>query len=289
MILSNFSQKRANKLSKMMLPAITEPINIKILWLQCEDFIGLSKRFNNKLHKHTFFELHFVLDGKAIVVNNSPKEHTLHCGEAIIIAPNSPHAFKFNKELKRFSIAFTLPENTLPADFLTDFTIITLSDRIIANLNMFFEQADKNTVLSQYIIRNRLLEILFELLELEKHMALHSTVQSSNTNLYIDKSKKYIKNNLNIILTCKDVADYCHINEIYLNRIFKKHTSETLLKYIHRKKIDYSIELLKNKDLPLSTVSTMLGFSNEYYFNTFFKKAVGMPPGAYRNMKLKAR
>ena len=117
---------------------------------------------------------------------------------------------------------------------------------------------------------------------------MHLTVQSSNAELYIDKSKKYIKDNLNIILTCKDIADYCHINEIYLNRIFKKYTGETLLKYIHRKKINYSIELLKNKDLSLSTISTMLGFQNEYYFNTFFKKAVGMPPGAYRNINLKA-
>ena len=58
--------------------------------------------------------------------------------------------------------------------------------------------------------------------------------------------------------------------------------------YIQRKKIDYSIELLKNKDLSLSAISTMLGFPNEYYFNTYFKKAVGLPPGAYRNINLKA-
>jgi AraC-like DNA-binding protein len=32
----------------------------------------------------------------------------------------------------------------------------------------------------------------------------------------------------------------------------------------------------------------MLGFPNEYYFNTYFKKAVGLPPGAYRNINLKA-
>lgn len=288
MILSNFSKNRANKLSKMILPAIKEPLDIEILWLQYEDFNSPSEHFNNKLHKHTFYELHFVLEGKCIVTNNNLKEYTVLCGEAIIIPQNSPHIVKFNKELKRFSIAFTLPEDILPTDFFADFIIITLNDSIIENLNMFFEQADKNTVLSQYVIKNRLFEILFELLEFEEHINLHLTVQSSNTELYIDKSKKYIKDNLNIILTCKDIADYCHINEIYLNRIFKKYTGETLLKYIHRKKINYSIELLKNKDLSLSTISTMLGFQNEYYFNTFFKKAVGMPPGAYRNINLKA-
>ena len=111
--------------------------------------------------------------------------------------------------------------------------------------------------------------------------------QPNNNNLYVDKSKKYINDNLNIILTCKDIADYCHINEIHLNRLFKKYTGETLHKHIQRKKIDYSIELLKNKDLSLSTISAMLGFPNEYYFNTYFKNAVGLPPGAYRNINLK--
>ena len=99
---------------------------------------------------------------------------------------------------------------------------------------------------------------------------------------------KYINDNLDIILTCKDIADYCNINEIYLNRLFKKHTGESLHKYIQEKKIEFCMELLKNKDLSLNTISDILGFPNEYYFNTYFKKAVGLPPGAYRNINLKA-
>ena len=87
-----------NKLSKMILPAIKEPLDIEILWLQYEDFNRPSEHFNNKLHKHTFYELHFVLEGKCIVTNNNLKEYTVLCGEAIIIPQNSPHIFKFNKE-----------------------------------------------------------------------------------------------------------------------------------------------------------------------------------------------
>lgn len=288
MILKSFSQNRANKLSKMIIPAIKEPIDIRILWLQYEDFNSLSEHFNNKLHRHTFYELHFILEGNGIITDHNQKEYTVHSGEAIFVPQDLPHAFKYkNEKLKRFSIAFTLPGDMMPTKIFADFIIIKLHDSIIENLNTIFVKADKNTALSLYVIRNRICEILFDILNLEEHTDIPLNLESNHTNLYIDKSKKYINDNLDIILTCKNVADYCHINEIYLNRVFKKHTGETLLKYIHRKKIAYSIELLKNEELSLSTISTMLGFANEYHFNTFFKKAVGLPPGAYRNIYFK--
>ena len=274
----------------MAIPKIEEPICMEILWLQYENFNCLSEFFNNKLHKHAFYELHFILEGKGIITDNNQKEYIVNSGKAIIVPKYTQHAFKYkNENLKRFSIAFTLPEDIASTDFFADFAITTLNSSIIEKLNTIFVEADKNTVLSLYVIRNRLCEIMLEILNLEKCIDITQVFEPNHSNSYVDKSKKYINDNLNIILTCKDVADYCHINEIYLNRIFKKHTGETLLKYIHRKKTDYSIELLKDKDLSLSTISTMLGFLNEYYFNTFFKKAVGMPPGAYRNINLKAR
>lgn len=288
MILKNFSQSRANKLSKMTLPTVKEPFGINFLWLQYEDFGSPSQHFNNKLHKHTFYELHLILEGCGIINDKQQKQYTVHEGEAIIIPPDSPHVFEYKDEkLKRFSVAFTLQEGVMSSKAFPGLITATLCESVIENLNTVFAMADKSTAFSLHIIKNRLCEILCEILNIEE-CADASFSRSDKTNLYIDKSKKYIDDNLNIILTCKDIADYCHINEIYLNRIFKEYTGETLLKYIHRKKIDYSIDLLKHKDLSLGEISAMLGFSNEYYFNTFFKKSVGMPPGAYRNIIIRA-
>lgn len=258
-----------------------------VLWLQYEDFSVLSKYYNNTIHKHTFYEVHFVLEGTGIITDSNQNEYTLHSGEAVIVPQGSLHAFKHsNKSLKRFSVAFTLSEDIIPICNISDIVVIALHNDIIEKLNTIFLNADKNTALSLYVITNRLCEILYELLNPQERRDLFFPLRSNYTDLYIDKSKKYINDNLNIILTCKNVADYCCINEIYLNRLFKKYTGETLLKYIHRQKINYSIELLKNKSLSINTISIMLGFPNEYYFNTFFKKAVGLPPGSYRNIYL---
>lgn len=287
MILKDFSQSRANKLSKTIIPTIKNPIEMIVLWLQYEDFSVLSKYYNNTIHKHTFYEVHFVLEGTGIITDSNQNEYTLHSGEAVIVPQGSLHTFKCsNKSLKRFSVAFTLSEDIIPICNISDIVVIALHNDIIEKLNTIFLNADKNTALSLYVITNRLCEILYELLNPQERRDLFFPLRSNYTDLYIDKSKKYINDNLNIILTCKNVANYCCINEIYLNRLFKKYTGETLLKYIHRQKINYSIELLKNKSLSINTISIMLGFPNEYYFNTFFKKAVGLPPGSYRNIYL---
>lgn len=286
MILKEFSQSRAKKLIKLTIPPSEKPIAIEILWQQYEDFNCLSEFFNNKLHKHAFYELHFILEGKGIITDSERKEYPVNSGQAIVVPKDIPHAFEYkNEKLKRFSIAFTLPESVIKTVLFSDFATMTLRGADIERLNTIFAESDKNTSLARYVIRNRLTEIIYEILNLENYFDMTVDPPSKRTNLYIDKSKKYINDNLNIILSCKDVADYCHINEIHLNRLYKKHVGEPLHKYIRRKKIEYSIELLKRKELSLATISTMLGFPNEYYFNAYFKRAVGLPPGTYRNMK----
>ena len=288
MILKKFTEARANKLSKKALPAVKDPIGMEFLWLQYEDFSSPTPHFNNKLHKHTFYELHMILEGGGIISDNNQKQYAVHAGEAIMIPQSLPHVFQHQDEnLKRFSVAFTMQKDIMSTNIFSDFITVTLQENVIENLNTIFMQADKNTVLSLHIIKNRLFELLCEMLNIEECTDA-PPVESNTISLYINKSKKYIADNLNIVLTCKNIADYCHINEIYLNRIFKEYTGETLLRYIHRKKIDYSIELLKNRELSLGEISAMLGFSNEYHFNTFFKKSVGMPPGAYRNINSNA-
>lgn len=285
MILKEFSQSRAKKLIKMVIPPSKEPIGIEILWQQYEDFNYLSEFFNNKLHKHAFYELHCILEGKGILVDSNQKEYVINSGEAIIVPKDVPHAFEYkNENLKRFSIAFTLPEDTVTVGVFTDFATRMLRNQDMENLNTVFTEAEKNTVLSRYVIRNRLCEIIYEILKLEEYCDITDDLPVNHPNLYVDKSKKYINDNVNIMLTCKDVANYCHVNEIYLNRLYKKHVGEPLQKYIQSKKIDHCIELLKNKNLSLTAISDMLGFPNVYYFNAYFKRAVGLPPGTYRNL-----
>ena len=42
--------------------------------------------------------------------------------------------------------------------------------------------------------------------------------------------------------------------------------------------------LIENGELTLKEISEAMNFKNEYYFNTFFKRCIGLAPGAYSKM-----
>ena len=108
------------------------------------------------------------------------------------------------------------------------------------------------------------------------------STQTGTYNLKIQKAKNFINDNLGIMLTCKNVANYCNYNEIYLNRIFKKATGESLIHYIHRIKSETAQKYLVETDIKIKDISKLLGFENESHFSSFFKKEVGIPPSKYR-------
>ena len=43
-------------------------------------------------------------------------------------------------------------------------------------------------------------------------------------------------------------------------------------------------KLLADESFSLKQISEIMNFNNAYYFNAFFKKHSGMPPGEYRKM-----
>ena len=98
----------------------------------------------------------------------------------------------------------------------------------------------------------------------------------------LSDAKRYIKDNLGFNITCKQVAQHCYLSVKQLSRIFVKYEGMTLMKYITKAKTEAAEQYLADSNMSLKDISEKLGFCNEYYFNTFFKKNAGLSPGDYR-------
>ena len=64
---------------------------------------------------------------------------------------------------------------------------------------------------------------------------------------------------------------------------FKKAYGYTPMNYRAMKQFDNAKILLKEMDLPISTISEMCGFADPLYFSRQFKKRMGISPTEYRN------
>jgi LacI family transcriptional regulator len=86
---------------------------------------------------------------------------------------------------------------------------------------------------------------------------------------------------------CDGIAVADVLREVSLSRRalesrFLKHLGRTPHAEIERVKIERIKRLLRETDLPLSTIARRCGFSSEYYLSVAFKRSAGRPPSDYR-------
>lgn len=110
--------------------------------------------------------------------------------------------------------------------------------------------------------------------------------RTKKSNKLIDLALAYINEHLcESSLTLKTVAKHVYANESYLSRVFKKELEESLIEYITRKRIEYSIELLNTTDLKVYEIAEKIGFGDSHYFSLCFKKQVGVTIKEYKKPK----
>jgi AraC-like DNA-binding protein len=108
----------------------------------------------------------------------------------------------------------------------------------------------------------------------------------SNYSYYVENSIKHICDNFHKPITLESTAKCIKVNKCYLCTIFKKETGKTYSKFLNHIRIEKSKELLVNSNLSILEISLSVGFNNQNYFNTIFKKLTNKTPLEYRNENL---
>ena len=99
----------------------------------------------------------------------------------------------------------------------------------------------------------------------------------------MQKIKEYILGNIHdLSLGVANVADRFNFSTDYLSKVFAKFTGMTMSAYISKIRMEKSIDLLKNPEIPINQISAMVGFANANYFAKVFKKQTDLSPSEYR-------
>lgn len=97
----------------------------------------------------------------------------------------------------------------------------------------------------------------------------------------INKIIQYIQTNYAEPLTLTDVSKKFNFNYYYLSSYFSSHNQEGFNEFLNKIRIEKACEFLK-KDIPISSISSMVGYSDQSYFSKVFKKFTGFTPSSYR-------
>ncbi|QHW31101.1 response regulator [Paenibacillus rhizovicinus] len=98
----------------------------------------------------------------------------------------------------------------------------------------------------------------------------------------IAKVHHYIFEHLSDDVSLQTLADHVHLHPVYLSKIYKLETDETLTEYLHRVRMDKAAAMLKQTSEKIYKVARLIGFENTY-FTKVFKKHFGLTPQEYRD------
>ena len=98
----------------------------------------------------------------------------------------------------------------------------------------------------------------------------------------MENIKSYIMDNLEYNITISLIADIFHYNKLYLGRLFKKETGESITDFINTQRLKRAARLLKDTEQSILSVANRTGFNNVTYFNRLFKNFYEVSPKEYR-------
>lgn len=93
---------------------------------------------------------------------------------------------------------------------------------------------------------------------------------------------QYLGENCGNSIQVRDAARICGMSESHFMSFFKQVTGLSFMKYLNHYRVERAQELLAHTDVPMVSISQEVGFCDQSYFGTVFRKVVGMTPAIYR-------
>lgn len=265
--------------------------------------LKMSVNANIPLHQHGFFELVYVLEGRATHFRNG-EETILSEGECFVMDGTGVHGYApcAGEPFCIINCVFT-PEFLDAAlrgitkfDELTNHYLLRINAkqlRIRPTETVFRDDGTMRPLFEQMfnefaarrpgyleMIRCHLIALLLHILRQSStdglpdagHMVTRSVIA------YIEK---YAHGHC----TLEDAAAALNYSPPYLSRRFKLDTGMTFSAYLQKTRIDNACSLLINTDLPVEAVASAIGYTDMKHFHHLFRRVKGRTPREYRTAR----
>ncbi len=269
---------------------VPKTLIIKSLYTAFEANLEIDYTFDGETHD--FWEAVFVLDG-SIGVCAGNRILTLNRGDAILHEPMEFHrlwsengtkpdiiVISFRAHMRKIKNRIVeLPEN----EFLS-------LRNILASIKSSYE-INKGVV--KCVAQNSAFEAELCIKELENLiLKLVNRHQKSYQSVIANRLKsaltyadvvRFLEEHVTIALNVEDIAAGCNMSRSNLKKIFTKYSGMGVMKYFNMLKIKQAENYLKS-GMSVGEIADKLGYCDQNYFSTVFKKQTGCTPSEYFEM-----
>jgi len=171
--------------------------------------------------------------------------------------------------------------NLLEDKIITDENRIYSSGGAYSSLNLILYQVEKYAGRDTAIFCSKAFQI-----DIQRDSQSPFTIfngQKEHEDESIKKAQDFIENNFQNKITVDQLATMFALSRRNLERRFKKATSNTVIEYIQRVKIEAAKKNLETARKNINEVMYEVGYNDTKAFRTTFKKITGLSPIQYRN------
>ncbi|HEY8919492.1 MAG TPA: AraC family transcriptional regulator [Chitinophaga sp.] len=256
-----------------------------------------TSNYPARVHKKTFFEMVFILEGKGIQHIN---RHQLPYApdKLFLIFPEDLHSFEVQETTRFFFIRFNdsylksqsvewikkmefifHTYNHLPGCILKTVTdkplVRAIVEALIRETGNGYPQ--RGYVMAQLI--NTIIALAAHNITLQGNHAIQKQIPSTALPLL-----NYIHEHIYDPerLKAEKMAAYFNISPNYISEYFKKAAGEGLQQYITAYRLKLIETRLRFTDNRIGDIAYEFGFTDESHLNRIFKKYTGQNPTAYR-------
>lgn len=169
----------------------------------------------------------------------------------------------------------------VPYKVITDEGGIYTSGGAYSSLNLILYLVEKFAGREMAILSSKVFEIEIDRTSQSPFIIFHG--QKDHEDLQIKKAQEYIEQHYQEKITVDELASQLALSRRNLERRFKKATSNSIVEYIQRVKIEAAKLSLESSRENVNEVMYSVGYSDTKAFRTIFKKITGISPVEYRS------
>jgi AraC family L-rhamnose operon transcriptional activator RhaR len=285
------SFRKANQICNRQLTRIeADRLSLSILY-----WGFMPAHFDNALHRHSFFEACYVIEGSGSYIEHDT-EYPLGKGTSFLSVPGTWHQIRSHTGLTLVYVAFEVDEERTGPSCAEDYHRLAEQARPVIYgadaeplghlwetlISIFDDQKPVFPALLQHASTSLLLSVPALHGSYREEAWHHQADAAWDENSLFRQAKLFIADNLSEELTLPRVAGHLHISPRHLTRLFQQHTNQTFVHYIQERRVQLAAQMLLNGDLSIKDIASQCGFQSVHYFTRIFTQKLGVSPAKFR-------
>ena len=265
-------------------------------------YFEFTNDFHTHADQHAFRELVFV-DSGAITLSSDDYNGVLEKNQLIIHRPNCLHSYcEYNEASSVIIIGFECKDDVLDEFSYTPFTLNSVQKSILTQIikdgrSVFLPPYDIPYLKdmkkrksfpfgADQLIKLNLERLLIELVR--GYEAQPTADNESHSDIHMADIARYLDENYREKITLNELCFLFNSNKTTICNKFKLAYGESVISYINRRRITTAKKLLREGNVNMTQIASMVGFESIHYFSKTFKKFENKSPTEYINT-IKAR